>query len=55
MRIAMNRRTFLTASAAAAGLPLMPRMARAATPFAMQAAWINDAEFAGYFLAMDQG
>ena len=53
MRIAMNRRTFLTA--AAAGLPLMPRMARAATPFAMQAAWINDAEFAGYFLAMDQG
>jgi ABC-type nitrate/sulfonate/bicarbonate transport system substrate-binding protein len=51
----MNRRTFLTASAAAAGLPLMPRMARAATPFAMQAAWINDAEFAGYFLAMDQG
>ena len=55
MRIAMNRRTFLTASAAAAGLPLMPRMARAATPFAMQAAWINDAEFAGFFLAMDQG
>lgn len=55
MRIAMNRRTFLTASAATAGLPLMPRMARAATPFAMQAAWINDAEFAGYFLAMDQG
>lgn len=55
MRIAMNRRTFLTASAAASGLPLMPRMARAATPFAMQAAWINDAEFAGYFLAMDQG
>jgi ABC-type nitrate/sulfonate/bicarbonate transport system substrate-binding protein len=55
MKIAMNRRSFLTASAAAAGLPLMPRMARAATPFAMQAAWINDAEFAGYFLAMDQG
>jgi ABC-type nitrate/sulfonate/bicarbonate transport system substrate-binding protein len=55
MKIAMNRRTFLTASAAAAGLPIMPRIARAATPFAMQAAWINDAEFAGYFLAMDQG
>ena len=30
-------------------------MARAATPFAMQAAWINDAEFSGYFLAMDKG
>ncbi len=55
MKIALNRRSFLSASAAAAALPLMPRMARAATPFAMQAAWINDAEFAGYFLAMDQG
>lgn len=55
MKIALNRRSFLSASAAAAASPLMPRMARAATPFAMQAAWINDAEFAGYFLAMDQG
>jgi len=55
MKIALNRRSFLTASAAAATFPLMPRMAHAATPFAMQAAWINDAEFAGYFLAMDQG
>jgi len=55
MKIALNRRSFLTASAAAASLPLIPRLARAATPFAMQAAWINDAEFAGYFLAMDKG
>ena len=55
MRIALNRRSFLTASAAAATLPMLPRMAHAATPFAMQAAWINDAEFAGYFIAMDQG
>jgi ABC-type nitrate/sulfonate/bicarbonate transport system substrate-binding protein len=30
-------------------------LAMAATPMTMQAAWINDAEFAGYFLAMDQG
>lgn len=30
-------------------------MARAATPFTMQAAWINDAEFAGYFLGLDKG
>ncbi|MCF8484734.1 MAG: ABC transporter substrate-binding protein [Rhodobacteraceae bacterium] len=51
----LNRRSFLAATAAATALPLMPRMARAASPFAMQAAWINDAEFAGYFLAMDQG
>jgi len=55
MKIALNRRAFLSASAAAATLPLMPRMARAATPFTMQAAWINDAEFAGYYIAMDQG
>ena len=55
MRVLLNRRSFLAASAAAASMPMLPRMARAATPFAMQAAWINDAEFAGYFLAMDQG
>ena len=35
MKIALNRRTFLTASAAVATLPLMPRMARAATPLTM--------------------
>ena len=55
MRVSLNRRSFLAASAAAASMPMFPRMAHAATPFAMQAAWINDAEFAGYFLAMDQG
>jgi ABC-type nitrate/sulfonate/bicarbonate transport system substrate-binding protein len=55
MKVSLNRRSFLAATAAATALPLMPRMARAASPFAMQAAWINDAEFAGYFLAMDQG
>ena len=55
MKVALNRRSFLAASAAAASWPLMPRVARAATPLTMQAAWINDAEFAGYFLAMDQG
>ncbi len=55
MQIALNRRRFLSAAAAAGTLPLVPRMARAAAPFAMQAAWINDAEFAGYFMAMDRG
>jgi ABC-type nitrate/sulfonate/bicarbonate transport system substrate-binding protein len=55
MRISLNRRSFLSATAATAALPMLPGRARAATPFAMQAAWINDAEFAGYFLAMDQG
>jgi ABC-type nitrate/sulfonate/bicarbonate transport system substrate-binding protein len=55
MRLSLNRRSFLSATAATAALPMLPGRARAATPFAMQAAWINDAEFAGYFLAMDQG
>jgi ABC-type nitrate/sulfonate/bicarbonate transport system substrate-binding protein len=51
----MNRRNFLGAGAGAAALPFLPRPARAATPFTMQAAWINDAEFAGYFIAIDEG
>lgn len=55
MKLSLSRRSFLAASGAAAALPLLPRRARASTPFAMQAAWINDAEFAGYFIAMDQG
>lgn len=55
MRLTLNRRTFLASATAATALPLLPRRALAATPLAMQAAWINDAEFAGYFLAMDQG
>ena len=55
MRLSLSRRSFMTTAAAASALPLMPRMGVAATPFAMQAAWINDAEFAGYFVAIDQG
>jgi ABC-type nitrate/sulfonate/bicarbonate transport system substrate-binding protein len=55
MRLQMNRRGFLRASAGAAALPLMPLRARATTPFTMQSAWINDAEFAGYFVGLDQG
>lgn len=56
MRLSLNRRTFLAAAGAASALGLASRPARAAgAPLTMQAAWINDAEFAGYFLAMDQG
>jgi len=55
MKVSLNRRAFLSAATATAALPLMPRIASAATPFAMQAAWINDAEFAGCFVAIDQG
>lgn len=55
MRLQMNRRHFLGASAGAAALPFLPGRARATTPFTMQSAWINDAEFAGYFIGLDQG
>ncbi|HPD93799.1 MAG: ABC transporter substrate-binding protein [Rhodobacter sp.] len=55
MRLALNRRSFLATGAAAGALPFLPRRARATTPFTMQASWINDAEFSGYFLAIDQG
>ena len=52
MRLTLNRRAFLTAVAT---MPLMPRMGFAASPFNFQASWLNDAEFAGYYTAMDQG
>ena len=56
MKIAMNRRSFLGVTAGA-GLGLAGvRPARAATSsLVMQSAWINDAEFAGYFVAIDKG
>ncbi|QEW21984.1 ABC transporter, substrate-binding protein, aliphatic sulfonates family [Marinibacterium anthonyi] len=56
MTATLNRRAFLgTATAGLASMSL-PRMGRATTrPLTMQAAWINDAEFTGYFVAMDEG
>jgi ABC-type nitrate/sulfonate/bicarbonate transport system substrate-binding protein len=55
VKLQMNRRNFLGATAGAAALPFLPRSARASTPFTMQSAWINDAEFAGYFIGIDKG
>ena len=55
MTLTIERRGFLQTVAMAGATLALPRMARAATPFTMQAAWINDAEFAGYFLGMDKG
>ena len=56
MTLSLNRRTFLALTAAGAALPLTSRMAMAqAMPFAFQASWINDAEFAGYYAALDKG
>lgn len=51
----LNRRHFLRATAASAAATCLPLRATAATPFTMQAAWINDAEFAGYFIGIDEG
>lgn len=55
MSLTFSRRSFLSLAAAGATLPLAARFAGAASPFNFQAAWINDAEFAGYFLALDKG
>ena len=55
MTLRLNRRHFLGTAGAAAAASSLPMRAMAATPLIMQAAWINDAEFAGYFLAMDKG
>jgi ABC-type nitrate/sulfonate/bicarbonate transport system substrate-binding protein len=58
MRIVMDRRRFLGSAAAGFAVGAMPgflRPAAAAPPFIFQASWINDAEFTGYFAAIDQG
>lgn len=55
MHLTLNRRHFMGLMGAAATMPMMSRMASAAAPFNFQASWINDAEFAGYFLAADKG
>ncbi len=51
----LNRRHFLAIAAATAALPLTSRLAYAASPLVFQASWINDAEFSGYFTAIDKG
>ena len=55
MRVALDRRHFLGLMAAGAALPLTSRLAYAANPLTFQASWVNDAEFAGYFTAIDKG
>jgi len=55
MRLSMSRRQFVGTAAAASAVALSAGRATAATGMTMQAAWINDAEFAGYFLAIDKG
>ncbi|MYM54284.1 ABC transporter substrate-binding protein [Thalassovita mangrovi] len=56
MIASLNRRQFLSTAAAGLAASALPYRAHAATsPLTMQAAWINDAEFAGYFLGLDRG
>lgn len=55
MKIALSRRRFLSLAGAGAAMSVLPGRALAATPLTMQAAWINDAEFAGYYVALDKG
>jgi ABC-type nitrate/sulfonate/bicarbonate transport system substrate-binding protein len=56
MKVSMNRRHFMGTAIASAGASLFARRAAAAgSAFTMQAAWVNDAEFAGYFLGIDKG
>ncbi len=58
MPLMTNRRRLLQLMGTGATLAAAPGLltrARAATPLTMQAAWINDAEFAGYFAAIDDG
>jgi len=55
MSLRLNRRRFLGTAAASAVAASMPIRALAGTTFTMQAAWINDAEFAGYFIGIDDG
>ncbi|MBW3096191.1 ABC transporter substrate-binding protein [Pseudohoeflea coraliihabitans] len=55
MKFAVDRRRFLTLAAAAAAMPMAARHGAAAEPFNFQASWINDAEFTGYFIALDKG
>lgn len=55
MKHAIDRRRFLALMAAGAAATAFPRFAHAASPLTMQAAWINDAEFSGYFTAIDNG
>ena len=56
MRTKLGRRPALAVIAGALGTLAVPaRRAGAASKLAFQASWVNDAEFTGYFVAIDQG
>lgn len=55
MTPSLDRRFFLASTAAIGGSFALPQFGQAATPLTMQAAWVNDAEFMGYFIGIDNG
>jgi ABC-type nitrate/sulfonate/bicarbonate transport system substrate-binding protein len=50
-----TRRSFLNTAAALAAAAPLAGWSQSAAKLTMQAAWVNDAEFMGYFVAMDNG
>ena len=50
-----TRRTFIRGAAALAAASPMAGWSQAGSKLTLQAAWVNDAEFMGYFIAIDQG
>lgn len=56
MTLRLHRRHILAGGATLAMLPLLPRSSAAASDaLTLQSSWTNDAEFAGYFVALDKG
>ncbi len=51
----LHRRAFLHASAALAAASPLVGWSQSPARLTMQAAWVNDAEFMGYFIAIDKG
>ena len=50
-----NRRSFLQTAAVMGAVSPMAVWSQTAAKLTLQAAWVNDAEFMGYFIAMDNG
>ena len=50
-----SRRTFLQSAAALSAVSPLAVWSQAPAKLTLQAAWVNDAEFMGYFIAMDNG
>jgi NitT/TauT family transport system substrate-binding protein len=54
-RLHPSRRSVLATGAASLALPFAPRLARAQTPATLQLSWLHSVQFAGSYIARDQG